>query len=271
MAAYFSLLGMLLFLGVYLTVPCSASLENFVGLPHITGIHLSPKFLPSGGTAQMELTRRWSCIWLSIHQAKFWCGKPRWFVLWLLLASCDVERCLGPKYIEFSCVVCYKPVVSEGIWCTAYHKWCHHKCAWVSDEDYQRLGNSPDDWFCPACCLPIFTVSLLESPIDMPGCSPSKSSCAIDHRLKILYTNCRSLFTKLDSLCHRLSCCDSPESWLDKDIRNAEIAIPGYQPVRRDRDMAGALSFMLRATFLSLGLNTMILLSYSQLNQPSPS
>ena len=208
-----------------------------MGLPHIAGIYLSPEFLPSGGVAQVELTRRWSCVGFSIHRAKFRRGKPRWFVLWLLLASCDVERCPGPKYSESSCVVCYKPVISEGIWCNACHKWCHPKCAWVSDEEYQRLGNSPDDWFCPACCLPSFTSSLFESPIDVPGCSPSKSFPAIDHRLKILYTNCRSLFPKLDSLC-AAAVTDSPavialtESWLDKDIGNAEIAIPRYQSVR---------------------------------------
>ena len=130
---------MLLFLGVCRTVPCSASLENFVGVPHIARICPSPEFLPSGGIAQVELTRRRSCVGLSIHRAKFHHGKPRWFVLWLLLASCDVERCPGPKYSEPFCVVCCKPVISEGIRCNACHKLCHPKCAWVSDEEYQRL------------------------------------------------------------------------------------------------------------------------------------
>ena len=173
-----------------------------MGLPHIARIHLSPEIQPCAGAVQVELTRRQSQSGLSI-----------------IPAVCKVERCPGPKYSECLCVACRKPVVNEGIWCNACHKWCHPKCAWVSDEDqYQRLGNSPDDWFCPACCLPSFTSSLFESPEEMPGCSPSKPTPAIDHKLKIFYTNCRNLFPKLDSLC-AAAATDSPamiaptESW----------------------------------------------------------
>ena len=273
-------LCMLLFLGVYRTVQCSVQLKGFVGLPHTARIRLSPELQPCAGAVQVELTRRQSWGWLSIIPwAKSHHGKPLWFVLWLLLAACDVEWCPGPRYSEYLCVVCRTPVVSEGIWCNACHKWCHPKRAWVSDEEYQRLGNSPDDWFCPACCLPSFTSSLFESPEEKPGCSPSKSTPAIDHKLKILYTNCRSPFPKLDSLRAAVAT-DSPAvialtvSWLDKDIGNTEIAVPGYQSVRRDRNRHGGGIILYIKDNISLSTpqchDTFELLSCSW-NQPSPS
>ena len=64
MAAYFSLLCMLLFLGVCRTVPCSTQLEKFVGLSHIAGIGLCPELQPCAGAVQVELTRRQSYIGL---------------------------------------------------------------------------------------------------------------------------------------------------------------------------------------------------------------
>lgn len=217
MAASFSLFSMLLFVGVYRTVPCSVQLEGFMGLPHTAGIRLSPELQPCAGAIQVELTRRQSWGGLSIiPRAKSHRGNPLWFVLWLLLARCDVEQYPGPKYSDYLCVVCRKPVVSEGIWCNACHKWCHSKCAWVSDEECQRLGNFPDDWFCPACFLPSSTSSLFESPEETPGCTPPKPTPTINWKFSTPTVELVSLRTAAAT--------DSPavialtESWLEKDI-----------------------------------------------------
>ena len=62
--------------------------------------------------------------------------------------------------------------------------------------------------------------------------------------LKILYYNARSLLPKFDELllsadthCPDVICIT--ESWLCNDIQDTEIAIPGYQLVRLDRNRHG--------------------------------
>ena len=62
--------------------------------------------------------------------------------------------------------------------------------------------------------------------------------------LGLFYCNCRSLLPKIDEL--RVLAVDSRpdvialvETWLDQDIRESEVAIPGYGLYRRDRSRRG--------------------------------
>ena len=62
--------------------------------------------------------------------------------------------------------------------------------------------------------------------------------------LKILYFNARSILPKLDELfvlaeTHNPDIICIVESWLNVDIVDAEVAIPGYVSCRADRDRHG--------------------------------
>ena len=66
----------------------------------------------------------------------------------------------------------------------------------------------------------------------------------MNETLDILYYNARSLLPKLDDI-RVLSAAESPdiicvvETWLSNSISDAELALPNYQCVRRDRDRHG--------------------------------
>ena len=77
--------------------------------------------------------------------------------------------------------------------------------------------------------------------------------------LKILYYNARSLLPKFDELllsadthCPDVICIT--ESWLCNDIQDTEIAIPGYQLVRLDRNRhgGGVLMYVLHKFIVKL-------------------
>ena len=113
-------------------------------------------------SANQHLTKAVS--WSSIlgRGGTNWNHRPLFHLTGLLLLSGDVLPNPGPAEITNShhpCVVCNGEVRNQGICCDCCDRWCHPKCAWVTDEEYKRLGNCPDPWFCPACCLPSFATS----------------------------------------------------------------------------------------------------------------
>ena len=122
-------------------------------------------------------------------------GKLLWFVIWLLLAACDVEQCPGPNY-KHPCGVCGKPVKSNqaGIQYEVCYYWLHTKCIHMSPIKYSRLQQSPESWSCGSCykeAFPYhdysstsifeascnFSMSLHNNSITPP---PSPSKCRIN-------------------------------------------------------------------------------------------
>ena len=108
--------------------------------------------------------------------------------------------------------------------------------------------------------------------------SQSQSSCS--HfppnplNSQIFYTNARSLLPKIDALRgHSLACCPDiisvSESWLDSNISNVEIFIPGYTICRRDCNRhGGGLVMFIKDTLpiLSVTLHSSIELMLVQVH-----
>nr|VZI08040.1 unnamed protein product [Spirometra erinaceieuropaei] len=73
------------------------------------------------------------------------------------------------------------------------------------------------------------------------GANPNVTTSSVSRKLKFLYTNVQSLISKFDEL--KIHLCDlSPdvisltETWLTKHVDDRELALPGYQMFRRDRE-----------------------------------
>ena len=90
----------------------------------------------------------------------------------------------------------------------------------------------------------------IPAPSAPPTSPPHSPQCHRQHQneslknFSILYTNCRSLLPKLDSL--RVEALSSrphvialTETWIDSSISDHEIFIPGYSSVRKDRSRHG--------------------------------
>ena len=86
-----------------------------------------------------------------------------------------------------------------------------------------------------------------KSPTIHANSKPSVSKVKVikSDSLRILYYNARSLLPKLDELSATIEAHDFPdvvcivESWLCRDIREQEIAIPNYNVFRHDRNRHG--------------------------------
>ncbi len=105
-------------------------------------------------------------------------------------------------------------------------------------------------WACRICLsetLPFQDTSSLPSPTTSPSrkcMRPIQISTPNQNSLNILYTNCRSLFPKVDEL--RCLTSQQPpniiflcETWLDDTILDGELFIPSFSLVRRDRSRHG--------------------------------
>jgi len=170
----------------------------------------------------------------------------------LLLLAGDVQLNPGPRNWKFPCGICEKPVKSndKGIFCDVCQKWLHTRCIGMTDDEYSELQASPDSWSCKRClqeALPFADCSLLSVSASQPS-SISAGALSIgmsNHSSPtILYTNCRSLFPKLDELKvlashympHIICLC---ETWLDPTVSDSELYIPGFNLLRRDRNRHG--------------------------------
>ena len=173
--------------------------------------------------------------------------------IWLLLLAGDVEVNPGPRGVRHPCGVCSKAVRSnqKTILCEVCYYWLHTRCIGMLEPEYLDLQNSDEPWCCSTCfkeALPFRDVSCLNStPTTSTDISESASSGVSEdnrHPCSILYSNCRSLLPKLDSLRVRAAI-SSPdiialtETWLDHSLSNSELFIPGYVIVRRDRNRHG--------------------------------
>ena len=100
---------------------------------------------------------------------------------------------------KFSCCsICDSDVIDFGICCDTCERWCDSKCAWISNEEYYRLGSCDDLWLCPASCLPSFNTSLFEissnSSLSYNNLSVSPNLISISH------LNTRSILSSFDEV-----------------------------------------------------------------------
>lgn len=156
-------------------------------------------------------------------------------VLFVVLLAGDIELNPGPKW-KFPCGSCAGPVRSnqKGIFCDVCGMWFHTRCIGLSNDEYSSLQASPDAWACRRClseALPFHSSSCppSPSPTNQPDQGkPMQISQPRHQSLNILYTNCRSLYNKLDDLrCltsqhlpHIICLC---ETWLDDTILDNEL------------------------------------------------
>ena len=138
-------------------------------------------------------------------------------------------------------VRCSRVVRQVGTKCDICSKWCHHKCVWTDDMEYQGLGNSENAWFSPACNLLSFNDSLFECTANSVSSTLPLSPSS---QISIFYITCRNLFPKVD--CLRLCVAMSfpslvalTETWLSYVLDSSEISISGYQHFHRDPNRHG--------------------------------
>ena len=170
------------------------------------------------------------------------------FVIFLVLLSGDVSP--NPGSVRFPCGSCAKPVKSnqKGIFCDVCCCWLHTKCIDMSNDEYLSLGSESDTCCCQACysnALPFANVSSLfdeaDSPsfISLPDLTNNEAPC-----FSLFYSNSRSLLPKIDhlrllALTHKPLVISICESWLDCQVDDSELIIPGCTIVRRDRSRHG--------------------------------
>ena len=183
-------------------------------------------------------------------------NSPHRLVIFYLLLRGNIESNPGPTSCRFPCGVCSKSVKStqKGILCDICSLWFHASCIGMSNAEYNRLSHSTEDWCCSSCwssAMPFTNSSHTGfTPDSSIGLDPDiTSSTSTSHHhsksaLKLLYTNCRSLLPKLDSL-RAFSLSRSPdlvflsETILDSGISNDElyIHVPGF-PARPTRSQS---------------------------------
>ena len=170
------------------------------------------------------------------------------FCYWLLLFS-------GAK---FPCGICHHPVRENqaGVQCDLCNYWVHKRCMSMPNYEYEQLQLSDEPWCCPPClkeALPFHNCSTISSCNSFSSLPPPPSphndgsDLAVSPnpcKLSLLYSNCRSLVPKLDNLrvqANSLNPCiiALTETWLDGNISDNELCIPGYSVIRCDRNRHG--------------------------------
>ena len=177
---------------------------------------------------------------------------PFWLIGLLLLCG-DIEPNPGP--CDNQCSVCSAPVEADqhGIYCEVCLNWNHPACVNMSLDDYFHWGQIEDGWVCPRCdreAFPFYDVSQLSST-DCSASAASTNSSFLPTRsphatqkVSVFYFNARSLLPKIDEV--RAICANMHydlvivvESWLSAEVLDSEIHVPGYNPVRKDRNRHG--------------------------------
>ena len=122
--------------------------------------------------------------------------------------------------------------------------------------EYERLQLSDEPWCCPPClkeALPFHNCSTISSCNSFSSLPPPPSphndcsDLAVPSnpcKLSVLYSNCRSLVPKLDNLCVQANSLNPyiialTETWLDGNISDNELCIPGYSVIHCDRNRHG--------------------------------
>ena len=181
--------------------------------------------------------------------------KPWLFSIGLLLLCGDTHPNPGPTTApRYPCVSCNDEVIDQGICCDGCQRWCHPKCAFVSDEEYLRLGSCSDTWLCPTCCLPSFTSSLLDLSDHTVSEGHDANLPNYPNSVSVTHLNARSLLPHMDEISllatnHLIDVITLSETWLDETwldetwldetVSDAEVSLPGYSLLRNDRNQHG--------------------------------
>ena len=70
------------------------------------------------------------------------------------------------------CSVCTKHVLDcqKAVYCSICCKWVHFKCTILDNDEYCRISNSPENWYCSMCLGTIFPFNHIEDNIDFFDC-----------------------------------------------------------------------------------------------------
>ena len=124
----------------------------------------------------------------------------------------------------------------RGIFCDCCDMWTHASCCDVDINEYERLGVSEGEWFCPSCVakeLPFADVTI-NSYTDLHSSFASSEHHVIfggeqfDDGLIVSHINVRSLISKLDEIQALLSgqrklVVGISETWLDESVSSAKV------------------------------------------------
>ena len=161
----------------------------------------------------------------------------RWPILpncyWLLLLAGDIHVNPGPAL--FPCTTCDNPVLDDqrGVCCDLCDRWTHADCARVNEDEYEKLSSDVNtEWFCHCCGRP-------EELSASEGHPPAWSQT---HGPVVSHLNVRSLFPKIDQIRVMLGnqavsnmVLGLSETWLDGNVNDGELQVPGYRMYRKDR------------------------------------
>ena len=153
--------------------------------------------------------------------------KPWLFSIGLLLLCGDTHPNPGPTTVlRYPCVSCNDEVLDQGICCDGCQRWCHPKCAFVSDEEYLRLGSCSDTWLCPTCCLPSFTTSLFDLSDHTVSEGHDANLPNYPNSVSVTHLNARSLLPHMDEISllatnHLIDVITLSETWLAETVSDA--------------------------------------------------
>lgn len=210
------------------------------------------------------------------------------YLILSLLLSGDIHSNPGPaskpkssKLPKYTCVYCEKGVRSNSraVSCDNCDQWVHIACANISKEGYDEIVKSGDDFdfMCNRCLCNVLPnlsvnssmniddsiVSEEEPDLSMDGRNSNfniPSEASVDHfqcfrrkGLHFIHLNTRSLLHKIEELRILASKTSAAvigctETWLDNTVQYAEISIPNYVMVRKDRNrMGGGVCMYIRS------------------------
>ena len=169
------------------------------------------------------------------------------YATYLILIAGDIERNPGP--IKDPCCVCSKGCHrnQRAIQCDECNGWFHARCVYMKKAEYNKLSNTSLSWQCLKCLYPgeLFDSSISDRTVNSPGinhqnCSIYSTEFRIVRGFKIAHLNVNRLRNKLDDIqnllsLHSFHVLTISETWLNSDISDDEIAIPGYSTIRKDR------------------------------------
>ena len=70
------------------------------------------------------------------------------------------------------CIVCNKCVREnqQRIFCDVCTNWIHFACTALSIDEYERLSNSDDEWYCQSCLSSLFPFNHIDDDVEYINC-----------------------------------------------------------------------------------------------------
>ena len=208
--------------------------------------------------AGMRSPRRHKCF---TSRCRYYQNADSTFKYQRLLKCGDINP--NPDPTKFPCVCCERPCKNNqrALQCDGCNLWCHAKCTYVSQDEYNRLSSSDDTWYCNACTFKWISDSFFSgSTGDSLNNSTSevsdtsepdvvadyKASMAAYYKfnLSITHQNINSLQNKMDEIRALLN--QEPfdilvltETKIDSSYNNSLFQHPLYRIISRDRKKGG--------------------------------